>query len=277
MTQAPRSLIVQSEAIQRKSWRMLSSVAPPSLCDALGIRAKVSGSTLYQGALKVPGAQFSKIFSFGLDGPTSSEAMESAEEWLREHCPKNSLMMVPPNEWNNELESMILNHGFQRYPLDITIFHMDADAAPESTRSSEIDVRPVSSEGAESFGRVLAEGLGCSVAELWLGAYAIGQPGLTAYLAYHGSTPVGAAALLVDGDWGWLFIAAVRPTFRNRGAQTALLARRIADGKKAGVRTFNIGALRPAPGHTDVFASYRNIERFGFKTAYHRKNYVLSD
>ncbi len=272
---APQSMIVTSEAVQRKAWRLLSRAAPLDLADALGIRTEEVGSTLYQGALKVPGAQFNKVFSFGIDGDVTSASIDAATGWLGRACCKQSLLMVPPKRSDEEVGGMLLASGFRRFPLDIAIFHMDAVEAPELSRSSDIDVRLVGPEQAKSFGHVLSEGLKAPAAASWLAAFAVGQPGLTAYLAYEGSLAIGAAALFIDGEWGWLFIAAVRPAFRNRGAQTALLARRIEDGRKAGVRTFNIGALRPAPGHGDIFASYRNIERAGFKFAYNRPNYVL--
>ncbi len=268
-------MIVASEAVQRKAWHLLSRAAPLDLANALGIRSEEIGSTLYQGALKVPGAQFNKVFSFGIDDDVTSASIDAAADWLGRACCKQSLLMVPPKGSDEEVDGMLLASGFQRFPLDIAVFHVDADEVPDLSRSSDIDVRPVEPENSESFGRVLSEGLEAPAAASWLAAFAVGQPGLTAYLAYEGSLAIGAAALFIDGEWGWLFIAAVRPSFRNRGAQTALLARRIEDGRKAGVRTFNIGALRPAPSHGDVFASYRNIRRAGFKLAYNRPNYIL--
>ena len=271
----PHSMMSASEAVQRKAWRLLSRAAPFELADALGIRCEEIGSTLYQGALGVPGAQFNKVFSFGIDGDIASASIDAAAHWLEHACCEQSLLMAPTRGSDEEVGGMLLAKRFQRFPLDIAIFHMDVIDVPDLASSSDIDVRPVGPEHAALFGEVLSDGLSAPVAAPWLAAFAISQPGLTAYLAYQGSLAIGAAALFIDGDWGWLFIAAVRPAFRNRGAQTALLARRLDDGRKAGVRTFNIGALRPAPGHGDVFASYRNIGRAGFKFAYNRPNYVL--
>ncbi|NPD67081.1 GNAT family N-acetyltransferase [Lichenicola cladoniae] len=270
-----RSIIVRSEAVQRKAWRLLSHAAPPDLVDTLGIQYKEVGSTLYQGALGVPGAQFNKVFSFGLDGDLTASSVAAAADWLGLACCERSLLMVPAEGSDTRVDGILLANRFQRFPLDIAIFHMDATDMPDLSRSSGIHVGTVGLENAAEFGGVLSEGLEAPAAASWLATFAIGRPGLTAYLAYEGSVPVGAAALFIDGEWGWLFIAAVRPDYRNRGAQTALLARRLEDGRKAGVRTFNIGALRPAPGHGDVFASYRNIERAGFKLAYNRPNYIL--
>ena len=272
-----QSMIVSSEAVQRKAWRLLSHAAPPDLVNPLGIRCEETGSTLYQGALGVSGAQFNKVFSFGIDGDVTSASIEAAADWLRHACCKQSLLMVPSERNAEEIDGLLLANRFQRFPLDIAIFHLDVADMPELSHASDIDVRPVGPENAIEFGHVLSEGLEAPAAASWLAAFAIGHPGLTAYLAYEGSRVIGAAALFIDGEWGWLFIAAVRPAYRKRGAQTALLQRRLEDGRKAGVRTFNVGALHPAPGHGDVFSSYRNIERIGFKLAYNRPNYVLPE
>ena len=273
---AQRAAIVASEAIQRRAWHLLTSAAPPAVARTLGIQVKESGSTLYQAATGVPGAQFNKVFSFGVDDDVTSTSMEQAADWLRHACCERSLLMVPTKGADDEIDRLLRANGFERFSLDIAIFHMDVDEVPELSRPAGIDVRRVGPDQAETFGRVLSEGLDVPVAAAWLAAFAVGQPGVSAYLAYEGSHAIGAAALFIEGQWGWLFIAAVHPAFRNRGAQTALLARRMEDGRRAGVRTFNIGALRPAPGHADVFASYRNIERAGFKFAYNRPNYIVS-
>lgn len=56
-----------------------------------------------------------------------------------------------------------------------------------------------------------------------------GHPGWRHYLALDGTRPVAAAALYVEGDVAWSGFAGTIPGDRRRGAQSALLARRIHD------------------------------------------------
>ena len=81
------------------------------------------------------------------------------------------------------------------------------------------------------------------------------------------------AALRVSGGVGWLGIGATRPEHRGRGAQSALLAARIAAGLARGVEGFTTETGRPLPG--EAGPSFANIKRAGFRIAYDRPNWAL--
>ena len=83
------------------------------------------------------------------------------------------------------------------------------------------------------------------------------------YVALVDGHVAAGAALFVAGDVGVLAAAGTLPTFRGRGAQTALLRRRIADADAAGS---DLVVCAAAPGST----SQRNQERVGLRTAYTR-------
>ena len=77
-----------------------------------------------------------------------------------------------------------------------------------------------------------------------------------------GHVAAGGALFVADGV-GVLAAAGTRPAFRGRGAQTALLRRRIAAAGAAGC---DLVVCSAAPGST----SQRNQERAGMRTAYTR-------
>jgi hypothetical protein len=77
-----------------------------------------------------------------------------------------------------------------------------------------------------------------------------------------GRVAAGGALFVADGV-GVMMAAGTRPSSRGRGAQTALLRRRIADAGAAGCDLVVCSAL---PGST----SQRNQERVGLRTAYTR-------
>ena len=62
-----------------------------------------------------------------------------------------------------------------------------------------------------------------------------GQPGWTLYVGRAEGRPAAAATLFVHDKVGYCADASTDPAFRGRGLQTALLARRIADARAAGV------------------------------------------
>ena len=73
----------------------------------------------------------------------------------------------------------------------------------------------------------------------------------------------GAICIVPDGNIACLGGAATYPPHRNRGLQTALLQRRLADASAAGCTLAYVSTL---PGT----ASHRNVERQGFVEAYRR-------
>lgn len=99
----------------------------------------------------------------------------------------------------------------------------------------------------------------------------VGAPGWHCFVAFAGREPAACAALYADGTYAWLGIAATRPEFRRRGAQSALLAARIDAGRDAGVRRFAAETDERVEGRSDQ--SYRNILRAGFREAYRRPNW----
>ena len=79
--------------------------------------------------------------------------------------------------------------------------------------------------------------------------------------------------MLIDGDVAEFGIAATLEPARGRGAQLALLHRRIADAGAAGCETLFVETGERVPNRPS--ASYRNILRAGFEEAYLRPNWVV--
>ena len=75
--------------------------------------------------------------------------------------------------------------------------------------------------------------------------------------------PAAAAILFVHDKVGYCADATTDPAFRGRGLQTALLARRIADARAAGVDFVCSGA-------DFLSQSHRNMERVGMRVQFVR-------
>jgi GNAT superfamily N-acetyltransferase len=103
---------------------------------------------------------------------------------------------------------------------------------------------------------------------------AAGQPGWQHYLAYAEDTPVATAALYVRGVVGWLGAAGTLPAYRRRGAQGALMTRRINDAVALGCRWLVTETGEDNPSQPNP--SYHNMLRTGFRLAYQRANYVAT-
>jgi hypothetical protein len=101
---------------------------------------------------------------------------------------------------------------------------------------------------------------------------AIGHPAWRFYLAMDGKMPVGVGALFLQNGVGWLGMGATLPSHRRRGAQGAMMARRIRDAAALGCHLLVTETGEDMPASPNP--SYHNMLRTGFKLAYLRPAYI---
>ena len=102
----------------------------------------------------------------------------------------------------------------------------------------------------------------------------VGQSGWRHYLAFADRVPVAAAAVRFYEDVAWCCFAGTLPEYRGRGAQRALLARRVSDAAAAGCRWVTCEALPDRPDARSV--SLANMIATGFVAAYERPSLVVN-
>ena len=99
-----------------------------------------------------------------------------------------------------------------------------------------------------------------------------GADGLTTYAAFDGNEIVATSTLCVRDELASLCGAATLPAGRGRGAQSAMMARRIADANALGVRW--IGTETGTETPEDPNPSLHNMRRLGFTELYERRNWI---
>ena len=145
-------------------------------------------------------------------------------------------------------------------------------ATPDVVIRTDLRIERIGQAHAAAFAEVSCTAFGMpAVMQPWLTA-GVGQPGWMHYLAFDGETPVAGGALFLKGDVGWLGIASTLPAYRRRGAQGALMARRIRDASELGCRWIVTETGEDTPEHPNP--SYHNMLRTGFALAYQRPNYI---
>ena len=102
----------------------------------------------------------------------------------------------------------------------------------------------------------------------------MGEPGWRFYFALIESRPIAGAAMFLGGDGAWLGLAGTLPAYRHRGAQTALLSRRILDARATACRWISAETSPEALGDNP---SLRNMKRLGLRELYHRPWYRFTD
>ena len=97
-----------------------------------------------------------------------------------------------------------------------------------------------------------------------------GSEGFFHYMAFDGERPVAIAALCIFEDIGYLMAAATAESHRRRGAQQALIAKRIERAEALGC------AVEVSETLYMLEHSWRNLQRAGFQEVYEKEVYEWS-
>jgi ribosomal protein S18 acetylase RimI-like enzyme len=92
------------------------------------------------------------------------------------------------------------------------------------------------------------------------------------YVACEGPRVVSAAALFVLGDLGYLALGATEPDQRGRGAQSALIAKRLRVAFALGCRWVFADTGEAVAGRANP--SFENLQRLGLRPLQRRENYA---
>jgi GNAT superfamily N-acetyltransferase len=154
----------------------------------------------------------------------------------------------------------------------------ERDADPGATAPTDLRLEVVGADRGRDFAVPVAGGFGMPGFMADRLARIPGLEGWTCLVAYDGdptslrAEAVAGGALFVDGDEGWLGLGATLPAARGRGAQSAILARRIALAAEQGCKLVTTETGVRQEGRPD--RSYRNILRAGFREVGARPNWA---
>jgi GNAT superfamily N-acetyltransferase len=143
---------------------------------------------------------------------------------------------------------------------------------PRFAVPTDVEVVEVTDGEQEPFGMIAATGFGLPV---WAAAFFADLPerdDWRCYVARVDGETQACAAMLIQGDVAEFGLAATLEPARGRGAQRALLHRRIVDAAAASCSTLFVETGERVPDRPS--ASYKNILRAGFEEAYLRPNWT---
>ena len=203
-----------------------------------------------------------RAIGVGLDGNVDDGLIDEIDAFYRSRGIAYAVAVSPfaPRELDDLLRRRGFRDGYAWAKFGRTTAGGEDQRAPRT-----IEVH----EGSE-FGHVVSaayqmpDALGATLSLL------PGADGWHCFVAYDGETAIGAGALFAHDGVGWLGAAGTVAEHRGKGAQTAILAARIARARELGLErlTTETGELVPdRPSN-----SYRNILRAGFELLYIRPN-----
>jgi hypothetical protein len=260
------------EVVERDAWLDLFAAAPDDCAQKFGIGSQRLSDMGLLASLEVPIMEFNRAMSVGMGAPVATMELDQAWAWLQRNADPNWAFQVAPAartrvllDWLRRRSIKVSGRGWAKFERGLSPVGL--------AQISSVRVRRVNAESADAFGQVVQEGFGLPVATAkWFAALS-GRPGWHLYLAYDGETPVGSGAAFVQHGVAWFGIDATLNDYRRRGAQTALINRRIEDGRAARLLAFTAETGQPSAGQEAAHSSYSNYMRAGFTRAYVRANY----
>jgi GNAT superfamily N-acetyltransferase len=200
----------------------------------------------------------------GMQEPLTAVDLDALEEFFRSHGAMPRLELCPLAD--PSLLALTQERGYKIHHFRNVLVRSlrPSEMLPEPSTSVSV-TRAVSPAEKELWRLTVSRGfagrddVGPEADQIALPITAV--PAVACYLAWQGEEPIGAGAMAIRGGLAYLSSTSVRPAFRERGAQSALLWVRLTDAIEAGC---DLVMVETTPGS----GSQRNLERFGFRVVY---------
>jgi hypothetical protein len=230
-----------------------------------GVADTAAGCLLVAPALDL--LLFNRLIACGVRTVATAGAVHEAVARLRAAGVRNFGVQLCPAAQPAAVRDWLTAEGLKTRDRWAKVYR---DAAPAAAVRTSLRVARAAPAQAPLVAEVTTAGFGMPpVLQPWI-ASMVGRAGWQHYLAWDGSDPVAAAALFVRDGAGWLGMASTLPAARRRGAQGALMAQRIEDGRTLGCQWLVTETAEDTPERPNP--SYRNMLRAGFTLAYLRDN-----
>jgi hypothetical protein len=212
---------------------------------------------------------FNRVVGCGVKAPARQFDLDALIGRLRAAGVRNYGVQLSPAAEPTDVTDWLAEAGLSPRDRWTKVFRSAGAAAPVAT---DLRIEATGPEHAGVFAEVTTSGFGMPPEwRPWIAA-TVGRPQWRHYLAWNGHTPVAGAALFIDGHVGWLGVASTLPAARRRGAQSALMAKRLQDGWNLGCHWFVTETGEDTPARPNP--SLHNMLRAGFRVAYHRQNFM---
>ena len=210
-----------------------------------------------------PSSNLNRVYLCGAEPGMTSAGIAKLIDLFATEGVKRFFVWLSPGPDIDRVRGWLDQHGLSRirrtgYPTLCRTGH-----TPVHFRT-DLEVREVSADEIAEAGVELGETLWPEYAR------SAGREAFFHYMAFDGGCPVAIAALCVFEDLGYLMAAATAESHRKRGAQQALIAKRIERAEQLGC------AMQVSETLYMLEHSYRNLQRAGFEEAYEKEIYEWS-
>jgi GNAT superfamily N-acetyltransferase len=233
---------------------------------ALGMRVERVSGTVALIAPSVPIFLFNRVIGLGLEETVSDVLLEQIAS-LYVGSPVHGVQLTPITRLEpDRLEQF----GFRAAGRWAKMYRPSDTEVDVPTNLEIVQIGP---ERAAEFSQVTIAAHGMPPAIASWTATLVGRPSWHAYAALEANEIVSVGMMFVRGDVAWLGLGGTLPSHRRRGAQGAIMARRIREAAALGCTWVITETGEDLPEKPNP--SFHNMIRTGFRLAYQRQNYIF--
>jgi len=272
-----QSILSTPAAAEAAKLEWAQATACRAVAAAMALRDPDSGAGAHESSAGMAifagvGSPLTQGMAMGLRGPVSAGEIDAIEAQL---CPAGvgSRQVEVCAFADPSLLTVLAARGYRVNEWQL-VWTRQITEEPLEPPAPELDVRRVQPGEEELYWRVTLAGAleteavpSSAIALLLPWSFA---EGYESYLAWYGDEPIGGGTLSLADGVAFVNGSGVRPAFRRRGAQGALIRARLQRARELG---FSLACSNTQPGT----ASRRNMERHGFSVAYPKVVMVAGD
>jgi len=263
------ALVRDCETAEVAAIRAWHQAIPPAVAEALATgHAELGDGLLVHARADV--LMFNRVLGLGVRHPVAPAALDEAVARFQALGARRFMVPVAPHARPATFTEMLAARGFRLHNHWIRLVRDLAEPLPSPR--TELRVAPLGREHADTFGRMEAEAFGHPPELAELNSCLVGRPGWSFVGAFDGETLASVAGMHVQGAAAWFGFASTRAEYRGRGAQSALIAARLAAARDLGCRWACVETAADTPEKPNP--STHNLRRAGFRDAYERPNWV---
>jgi GNAT superfamily N-acetyltransferase len=261
----------RAEAAEAEFMYRYAAGAPAADRETLGMSAhRVAGGVVVS-ARRDPTRYWSKALGFGYAEPVTGDLVARILDVYRGERNAGATLQIAPEALPADWDAIVRRHGLES-GARVAKWAAPVDRITVAGESA-LRIAPVAPEHAVRWAEVVLDGLGKPHAGfVGMLVTAATGPGTHAFAAWSGDTVVGGGMLHVHGDVASLNHGAVLAPYRRRGAQTALIAARVAAARELGCRWIVTETFQPDEGASN--SSLNNMRRAGLTRLYVRQNFL---
>ncbi len=257
-------------ACEVNAWQDMYNAAGTEISDKFGIKVFSIGSACTALVKNIDILGFNRVIGLGLFQTATEQMVDIIISKYKDAGINRFFIQIHPEAAPAQLKDWFEKRNIHHY--NNWVKHYRSAENPPAVET-DLEIREVStSQEAQRFGDIITDSFE------WPGEMSswftnlVGRKCWKTYLAFEAGDPVAAASLYIKDDCGWLSFASTLPNWRGKGAQTALIARRIQDAAELGCKVLTVETAED--NEQKRSQSLSNIQKMGFEVAFIRPNFL---